>query len=422
MTAASGLRVSHFLVRWGCLGLISLGSHCAMADALESWTSHLFPEVQVAMPGWTCSQFTTNGLQSVTNGVPLLNKLLFKDRLFVAVGTGPCQQDTPTIILRSFDAVNWQRSTNQGVNGFFGATATPNLFMGVGFWGQILISANGSDWAGAASGLPDNLFGVAYAPDNYVAVSQNYSGQGPAGRIITSVGGVNWAPATVSGDTTGGFTTVAYGNGRFFAATPTRVFRSMGTLGTGTNFLSSGLANGARLLCFGNDRFLLVGNDLRVCTNVNGAFLTTPPPTSNRIDTLTFGAGMFVGTAERDVLTSIDGFNWTVRTNVLPGRASDLTFGNGVFMAMSVPSGPFSGNGYYLSQPVARVSQTAKGALLVQGVQGRDYDILGTNVLTASSWPVLARIRLTNSPQPWVDDPSIGATNGARFYRTRLVP
>jgi hypothetical protein len=47
---------------------------------------------------------------------------------------------------------------------------------------------------------------------------------------------------------------------------------------------------------------------------------------------------------------------------------------------------------------------------------------MATDDLTASNWPVLTRLTLTNSPQSWTDPNAAATTNGQRFYRSTLVP
>lgn len=158
--------------------------------------------------------------------------------------------------------------------------------------------------------------------------------------------------------------------------------------------------------------------------NTNGTmWVQTPWPTSNAFNTVSFGAGMFVATSGRDVASSVDGFNWTVRTNALPRGVYDMTFGKGFFIAVgnSCPISECAGEQtYFVSQPVAELSSTAAGSLWVRGVNNREYDIRATNVVTSSNWPVVSRITLTNSPQWWTD-PNPPAID-QRFYRSSLVP
>lgn len=405
------------LFRWcrvalpGLFCFLFLPVNSARGDALEDWTAHTFPQTFV-----NCIAF--GGTTYLSNAVPILWKVLSHHGAFVAAGTGPCDQDTPTVILRSTDGVNWSKIPNQGYNGFFGATVTPDYIVEVGFWGETQLSPDGVTWTYGGYTPPGspvpavNLNAVAYGLGRYVAVGGNFL-DGDRGVIATSTDGLNWVPGSffLNQTASNAFVTVAFGGGVFWAATPTRLYRST----TGTSFIyeSSSGASGERILCFGNNRFVRVGDSLWVSTN-GTSWVTTSQPSANPIATMSFGAGIFVATAGRDVASSVDGFNWIVRTNALPQGVSDVTFGNGVFMAVA-------GTNYFTSQPVAKVSlSTDARTLWVHGLKNRQYDILATNNLTATNWPARTRITLTNSPQPWTDPTS--ATNGSRFYRTSLVP
>jgi hypothetical protein len=105
------------------ISLRLLTVNIAFGDALDNWTSHTFPEVSLAGLGY-CYPFQSNA-------APKLWKVVFHRGAFVAAGTGPCLQDTPTVILRSTDAANWARSTIQGYNGFFGVTVSPDYILAV---------------------------------------------------------------------------------------------------------------------------------------------------------------------------------------------------------------------------------------------------------------------------------------------------
>ena len=398
------------------LGSMALVSHVALADALDNWTSNSFPNVP---------------LQCRPAGdVPIMWKVLFHGGSFIAAGTGPCSQDTPTEIFRSGDGFNWLRCNVQGYNGFFGATVTADQLIGVGFWGEIqLSSGDGANWSASgyrvpgSTGFGPNLNAVAYGAGRFVAVGDDFSNPSKRGVIATSTNGFNWEAGTffLSQGPADGFVTVAFGNGMFWAATPTRMYRSS----NGTSFTSAtDLAGGARILCFGNGRFVRVVSTL-LLVNTNGtAWVSTPQPTANPFNTVALGAGMFVATSGRDVASSVNGFDWIVRTNALPRGVRDLAFGNGIFMAVgnTSPINETAGErGYFISQPVAELGSTpSAGSIWVHGVRSREYEIRATNVVTSNNWPVVSRITLTNSPQWWTD--TNPPANDQRFYRSNLVP
>src|SRR4051812_28720494 len=123
LSHASRVNPNAGLFRWwsvtlpGLLCSVYLPVNSARGDALDNWTARTFPQTSVNCYGY-------GGAGYLSNAVPILWKVLFHHGAFVAAGTGPCYQDTPTVILRSADGVNWLKTPNQGYNGFFGATVT----------------------------------------------------------------------------------------------------------------------------------------------------------------------------------------------------------------------------------------------------------------------------------------------------------
>jgi hypothetical protein len=340
---------------------------------------------------------------------------VFHKGAFVAAGTGPCSMDTATVVLRSTDGVSWLRATGYvGVNGFYGMTTSPDYVMGVGWGWTRSLSSNGLHWVFVDDTFGVHLKAVAYGEGRYVAVGHDFFTQN-TGRILSSTNGFNWSAATFLGNPTNQFIGVAFGNGTFRAITPTRNYTSDTNA---TNFLNAGYSSQNRLICFGNGRFIRVSDQLHVYARPTPAdpvsWVLTPWPTAIPFERIAFGAGMFLATAGRDVATSTNGFDWTVRTNALPRAVLDVAFGTSLVMAVA-------GTNYYTA-PIASLAPTATpGAVWLHGITAREYDILATNSVTTSNWPVVTRLTLTNSPQLWTD-PNGPPSNGARFYRSRLVP
>ncbi len=435
------------------LSLLALASLTARADALSEWTTHAFPTLTYP-PGSCYSR--TNTLVPVTNGAPYMWRVVAHSGRFIATGHGPCQQDTVTIALHSVDGVNWIRGTNRynnrnppygwGYNGYFALTKGGDLCVGVGWGGETGVSSNGVSWSGTnfliiQPGLTTspNLHAVAYGAGRFVAVGDNFNSQGVRGVVAYSTNGINWRqgftePVSNPLKPTNAFIAVAYGNNIFWATTrsydSTRSEVYFSTNG-GILFWPNATGDGERLLCFGNNRFIRVGNSLLVNTNSTN-WIAVTRPTAAPFDTLTHAAEMFIATAGRDVASSWDGFDWTVRTNALPRPVSSLTYGNGFLIAVGtspVVSNPSCADGYcgagdyFISAPLVHLTPTASASTFwVHGITNRDYDILATNEVMASDWPVVNRFTLTNSPQSWTDPNPPGATGSRRFYRARLVP
>lgn len=382
----------------------------ASAAALDSWTTYTFPQI------WLPNCWTNGSVYAGPNytNTPHLWKVVFHKGAFVAAGTGPCVQDTPTVVLSSVDGISWQHTRPvDSANGFNGMTVSPEYIMGVGFWGARVRSGEGLSWTSGVEVASGNLYAVTYGAGRFVA--GGYADDFTRGRIVTSTNGLDWRTATFFGNPTNEFVGVAFGNGTFRAITPTRNYTSDTNA---TNFLSASGSSQNRLICFGNDRFIRVSDQLHVYTRPSPtdpmSWVLTPWPTAIPFERITFGAGLFLATAGRDVASSTNGFDWTVHTNALPSSVADVTYGHGVFMAVA-------GWKYYVSQPIAGLRHgPVPGTLWLDGLPNRQYDIVGTNQITSSNWPVLGRVTITNSSQLWTDTNAL--SHSRRFYRTQLVP
>jgi hypothetical protein len=322
----------------------------ARADALTNWTTLSFPPVSLAC--FSNSVF-------ITNGVPIISRLGYFQNHFLAVGTGPCAQDTATVILRSADGTNWAKvsPTNSisatHYNGFFGMAADGTNCVGVGWGGYTAGSANGQDWSAGSFAPPPNfslagnLNDVTRSVNYFVAVG--YDGYSPSrGVVAFSANGLNWSSGFVAPNNTtptNPFIAVAHGRGPalgtnvVFALTTNAVYRS--TIGGTAFFLHVNNSPGERLITFGHDRFIRAGTELLISTNSTN-WLPAAYPTAGRFDVLKHLAGTFVASAGRDLATSTNGFDWNVRTNALPRPISDLVLANGLLLAAG-PSTPAGG-------------------------------------------------------------------------------
>lgn len=173
------------------------------------------------------------------------------------------------------------------------------------FWNagttQKFYSTNGINWS-ACTGLTQNTqyFKVVYGNGIYVTYGGNY--------WATSVNGINW---TVSTSTYNQYATylptdIVFGNGIFVCS----------------------LSN---------------GSSCRIITSTNGLTWTERTSALTKpIDGLAFGNGKFVAIGhmttaiEKVTQYSVDGITWTASPDNTPlGYWTDVTFGNGAFVAVS---------------------------------------------------------------------------------------
>ena len=150
----------------------------------------------------------------------------------------------------------------------------------------------------------------------------------------------NWQQVT----NTNNFIGVAYGNGQFVATRSNGVhYSNDGITWNATNPV--GFVGGK--IAFGNGLFVTVGNSGgsgTVWTSEDGFVWTSRTAASNDTwSNITYGNGLFVAvaisySAGGGIMTSPDGITWTLREGVGPGGFTDVTYGNGLFVAVKTGS------------------------------------------------------------------------------------
>jgi hypothetical protein len=150
----------------------------------------------------------------------------------------------------------------------------------------------------------------------------------------------NWQQVT----NTNNFIGVAYGNGVFVATRSNGVhYSNDGITWNATNPV--GFVGGK--IAFGNGLFVTVGNSGgsgTVWTSEDGFVWTSRTAASNDTWTnITYGNGLFVAvaisySAGGGIMTSPDGITWTLREGVGPGGFTDVTYGKGLFVAVKTGS------------------------------------------------------------------------------------
>jgi hypothetical protein len=240
--------------------------------------------------------------------------LAFGQGTFVAVN----QDGT---ILTSVDGVRWQRR-NDGVR-----------------------------WQRVHPGAQTDIGAVAQGGDTLVAVGGYGYPYTSAALILSSTDGVNWTEHVLPSGA--GLSTAAFGNGTFVAA------GAEGTLFTSANavdWVPHVMAGGANVyaVLYAASRFVATGSSAdtegkwrsSIWTSADGASWVERFASTNVIlSGLTYGNGRFVaaggtlsyitqGVQQAWVLTSSDGLAWTSR-EVPAAYASDVAFGNGLFVATS---------------------------------------------------------------------------------------
>src|SRR5207249_265835 len=102
----------------------------------------------------------------------------------------------------------WQPRVSGITNNLWSVAYAANQWVAVGEQGTIVTSPDGVAWTSRSSGFPTRwLVGVGYGAGTWVVVGEN-------GLILTSTDAIAWTPRKTTGTR---INAVAYGNGTFVA-------------------------------------------------------------------------------------------------------------------------------------------------------------------------------------------------------------
>ncbi|WP_169741350.1 fibronectin type III domain-containing protein [Andreprevotia chitinilytica] len=124
---------------------------------------------------WTAATAATGGT----------NALAYGNGVYVAVGNGGSIQSNATAAL----AGAWTAQLSHTTNNLYGVAYVNNKFVAVGASGTVLTSTDGVTWTSWASGTTNNLRQVAFGLSTYVIV-------GDAGTVISSPDASTWTVQT----------------------------------------------------------------------------------------------------------------------------------------------------------------------------------------------------------------------------------
>jgi len=302
--SASGVAYSTDLINW------TQGSFPSTANTINRliFANSLFVAVGIS------SCFTSSdGITWTSRTIPAgtYTDVIYANGLYVAYGANG-------VISTSPDGVTWT-SRSAGASTFNQIIYANSLFVAVGNSGVIRTSADGITWTAQTSGAGSRfLYGVAWNGSNFVVV-------GETGSYFTSIDGVTWTPAldqslanffqveVINGKT------VAFGNTAsvvLAGASRTVPFLS----GTWPYAVSTTSAPNPRSVAYNGSNQYVVGGD-------NGWLFTSADGNSwtgrwSGINLTTNGVfylnGNYIGIGSSgsgtNLVTSADGVTWTART------------------------------------------------------------------------------------------------------------
>ena len=319
---------------------------------------------------WTFQAGTSNKWESITYG----------NGMFVAVSQSGTVHDD---VMTSPDGVTWSSGSTASAATYWQSVTYGNgLFVAVALFGDVMTSPDGITWTPETASVGNNWNSVTYGGGLFVAVS----GSGTTSNdVMTSPDGITWSNRSVP--TANFWGAVTYGNGMFVAVsqdgTTSNDIMTSGFPDTSTNQNNniyqggitvngtltlpdlSGASGLAALDTSGNISSVGIGptltggvtgtplninlsnantwlaaqtfaTDTIVLGNVysKGTVWTTRTgaPTTGW-SAVTYGNGMYVAVTNNAVMTSPDGINWSSQT-AATGDWASVTYGNGLFVAV----------------------------------------------------------------------------------------
>jgi uncharacterized delta-60 repeat protein len=264
-----------------------------------------------------------------------------------------------------------------------------NQWVAVGEQGTILTSPDGTAWTTRSSGFPTRwIVSVGYGAGTWTAV-------GESGLILTSADAITWTPRT-SG-TTARLNGVAYGGGRWM------IVAESGELLTSTDSLAwtklSPSTDRLRGLIFAYGQFVITGDNGLVRTTIDATdYAAKALPGGFFVESVTYARRAFVAVGEDGyAITSSDATTWTTLASGTTAYLRGITFFNGQFIAVgtagTIVTTPAPGSTW-----TARVSSST-ATLTAVAASDASVVTVGSGGTILRSVPVTAAPAIAVSPR-----------------------
>jgi len=281
-------------------------SAVAYSSDLVTWTGGSFPSTAstinrlifanslfVAVGASSC--FTSSdGITWTSRTIPAgtYTDVIYANGLYVAYGSSGILSTSP-------DGITWT-SRSAGSNDHNQIIYANSLFVAVAQSGTIRTSADGITWTARTSGTTVDLNGVCWNGSNYVAVGNN-------GRVLTSADGVTWV---------------------------------VGVDASLSIFYQVEVIDG-KTVAFGLNASVVLAGASRSVPFLSGAwqYATSATSATNPRCVAYNGSNLYVAGGDNGaILTSPDGNTWTGRDSTLTGSINSVFYLNGNYLAIG-PAG-----------------------------------------------------------------------------------
>lgn len=335
-----------------------------------------------------------------------INGLVHDGTRFVGVGTGGTVVTSP-------DGVAWTaQATNQ--TGWFGKLAYANGRYAAAGLNGLHTSTNLTTWTGVAGTTSNQMWGVVYGGNRFVAVNSGIS-QG----VLVSSDGAAWTTNRITG-AAGNVLGFAHGGGTYVlvcgaGGVPLKIFSS-NDAATWTDRTPAGFTVQPNAVAYANGRFAIVVG-LTAWTSPDGVTWTsTPIPFGGPVPTNLMSLGdKFIARENSQFVQSTDAINWTRIPNSLApniviaamiekdgkvyatGGGGAIIRGDVASSVVTPPPGPPSAAGRLINLSVRTNAGTGDNTLIVGlgiGGAGTSGD---TAVLLRGVGPALTAFGVTGA-------------------------
>jgi hypothetical protein len=317
-------------------------------------------------------------------------------------------------IVTSSDGIDWSVRDSGTANNLVGIGFGKNQFVAVGDGGTILTSSNGLQWIMQNVGATNMLSTVAYGNGSYVVLGYSLpTPLNPGGIIISfrSTDGVNWLGPYAQSF---GFAhALIFANNLFVATAGIVVTSPEGVNWTSPNAGWSDLIG----VAFGNDTFVAVGQH----TSVSPDGTNWTAISSGGGNSITYGDEGFVApgflfpNSIPVITTSLDGSTWSRRG--VEGGIGNATFGNGIYVGLGgagtiLKSTPVEAQ----ALPLLGGSLSSRGFELSMTAQpGYSYTLQSSPILASPAWTNVYTFSATQAVTSYFDSTASARSGG--FYR-----
>ena len=280
------------------------------------------------------------------------------DFMTVAYGNGrfvvgggvdtPVVQGTGDLLCLS-DTVDWSFRRSTGFYLVNRLTYGDSMFVAAGKFGMILTSYDGVTWRARSTTITDDFHGVCWGNGRFFAV-------GPV-RIFESLDGLHWYSALWGSDY---FGAIAHGNHRFVIMGMDGFNRSFSDTCSDSVFMKfdDPLKGSFRSIAYGNHRIVAAGSIDQIGIQSRGTFLTFSDNAIHTVDTalmdfpisaVCFGMNIFVAVGDNGrIFSSSDGKKWTSLQSATTMTLNAISFINNQFVAAGL-------GGIIITSPDAKV-------------------------------------------------------------------